>query len=179
LTRVPSMLLPLCFAAHRRANQRLPFSRYRSVLAMSAARSSALTLWAFLGALTACTRERPHPPANQLGAQDPYHTPPTDTLESATYDGWKQYRLYCDRCHGEEAGGTSFGPNLLTALRPDGSIPSRGAFVALLVTGRPDRGMPTAATLGVDPKYFDGLYDYLQGRSAGRFLGGRPARRSS
>ena len=127
--------------------------------------------------LYACTHRVPateHPTA----AADPYHPPPADTVEAATYEGWKQFRLLCDRCHGEDAEGTSFGPNLLLSLKPDGNTPNRAAFVALLISGPPDRGMPPAARLGLKPESFDGLYDYLEGRSAGRFLGGRPARRA-
>lgn len=107
---------------------------------------------------------------------DPLHPPPVDTLAPLEYDGWKQYRLLCDRCHGEEARGTSFGPDLLAALRPTGAVPSREAFIALLLSGRPDRGMPPAAQLGLAPETFDGLYLYLRGRSEGRYRGGRPAR---
>jgi mono/diheme cytochrome c family protein len=100
-----------------------------------------------------------------------------DSVDAATYDGWKQYSLQCARCHGDDALGTSFGPNLVASLRSDGTIPSREAFLALLASGRPDKGMPAAATLGLDQKYFDGIYEYLSGRSAGRFRGGRPVRK--
>jgi hypothetical protein len=37
--------------------------------------------------------------------------------------------------------------------------------------------MPSAAKMGLDSVYFDGLYLYLKGRSDGRLHGGRPARR--
>jgi mono/diheme cytochrome c family protein len=113
-----------------------------------------------------------------LDAQDAYHPPPRDTLDAAVYEGWKQFSINCARCHGDEAAGTSFGPNLLASLRPDGPIPTREVFVALLTAGRPDRGMPGAATLGLSPDRFDGLYAYLSGRSSGRLHGGRPARRA-
>jgi hypothetical protein len=118
---------------------------------------------------------RTDPPRVDLS--DRYHTPPTDTLEPTTYEGWKQFRLLCDRCHSEDALGTSFGPNLLVSLKPDGSVPNRAAFVTLLLTRRPDRGIPAASRLGLEPKAFDGLYDYLEGRSSGKYLGGRPARK--
>lgn len=107
----------------------------------------------------------------------PHQALAADTLDPQTYDGWKRYRLVCDRCHGEDAQGTTFGPSLLEALKPTGAVPSKEAFVALMASGRPARGMPPAAKLGLTPEYFDGLYDYLQGRSAGRFSGGRPVRR--
>ena len=110
-------------------------------------------------------------------ATDPYHPSPRDTLDAVTYEGWKHFRLLCDRCHGEEARGTTFGPDLLPALRPDGAVPSLAAFIELMRTGRCDKGMPTAEMLGLAPEHFDGLYRYLHGRSTGQLSGGRPARR--
>jgi len=109
---------------------------------------------------------------------DPYHPAPRDTLDAASYDGWKQFSLQCARCHGEDAEGTSFGPSLVAALQPGGHVPSRNDFMTVLALGRPDKGMPSAATLGLDAAYFGGLYSYLKGRSEGRLHGGRPARRN-
>lgn len=129
-------------------------------------------LWLALTGACGGEAERPRQAAI---ADDPYHVPPADTLAPALYDGWKQFRLLCDRCHGEDARGTTFGPDLLPALGPDGSVPTRDAFVALLIQGRPGRGMPSAAKLGLDPDYFDGLYQYLRRRSMGELAGGRPA----
>jgi mono/diheme cytochrome c family protein len=103
---------------------------------------------------------------------------PLDTIPPEAYEGWKQYQLVCSRCHGEEAQGSSFGPSLLAALKPDGGIPTKEAFIQLLVSGRPDKGMPPAKTLGLDPKYFDGMYDYLHGRATGAYKPGRPVKAS-
>ena len=108
----------------------------------------------------------------------PPHTVPLDTIPPEAYEGWKQYQLVCSRCHGEEAQGSSFGPSLLAALKPEGGIPTKEAFVQLLVSGRPDKGMPSAKTLGLDPKYFDGMYDYLHGRATGTYKPGRPVKAS-
>ena len=143
-----------------------------------------IALTAVLGACSGSARTNPPAPAPATAADaptpspsDPYHRPPRDTLDAAAYDGWKQYSHHCARCHGEEAQGTSFGPNLLTALRPDGSLPTRESVLAVLAQGRPDRGMPSAATLGLEPTHFDGLYQYLKGRSDGIYHGGRHALR--
>jgi hypothetical protein len=65
------------------------------------------------------------------------------------------------------------------ALKPDGHTPSREEFLDILTKGREDKGMPSADKLGVDSAYFDGLYQYLKGRSDGRLQGGRPARREN
>ena len=85
--------------------------------------------------------------------------------------------LQCARCHGDEPLGTSFAPSLVSALKPDGDIATMERFVALLSEGRPDKGMPSAAKIGLDSAYFEGLYRYLKGRSDGTLHGGRPARR--
>jgi mono/diheme cytochrome c family protein len=136
------------------------------------------TWWApvWLATALACGGEAERTPDAAI-ASDVYHLPPADTLAPELYNGWKQFRLLCDRCHGEDARGTTFGPDLLPALGPAGSVPTREAFIALLIHGRPDRGMPAAATLGLSPEYFDGVYKYLHGRSAGELFGGRPALR--
>jgi mono/diheme cytochrome c family protein len=110
-------------------------------------------------------------------AYAPHYTS-IDTLPPETYEGWKQYQLVCARCHGEEAQGSSFGPSLLAAMKPDGSVPTKEAFVQLLVAGRPDKGMPPAKTLGLEPQYFDGMYDYLHGRATGAYKPGRPVKAS-
>ena len=116
----------------------------------------------------------PSPP----GPADSYHPAPRDTLDAESYDGWKQFSLQCARCHGEDAEGTSFGPSLVAALQPGGHVPSRNDFMTVLALGRPEKGMPSAGTLGLDAAYFAGLYSYLKGRSEGRLHGGRPARRN-
>jgi mono/diheme cytochrome c family protein len=142
------------------------------------------------GVLTACTPGTPTsaPPPAVAGAPsasvapagpsaDPYHPPPRDTVELPLYRAWQQFSLQCARCHGEDGQGTSFGPSLLHALGPDGDVNSHDAFVDVLTHGRPDKGMPSAAKMGLDSTYFDGLYAYLKARSDGRLHGGRPARR--
>jgi len=117
--------------------------------------------------------------AAPVAAADPYHPAPRDTVDVAEYRAWQQYQLQCARCHGEDAQGSSFGPSLLTGLKPDGNVPTQTEFLNVLANGRKDKGMPTAAKIGIDSTYFDGLYQYLKGRSDGQFHGGRPARRES
>ena len=129
--------------------------------------------------LSGCASSHPNPVpvAFALPSADPDHPPPRDTVVQALYDGWKQYVLLCERCHGEDALGTSFAPSLVAALRPDGAIATADRFVELMRSGRTDKGMPAAATLGLDTAYFAGLYQYLKARSDGVLRGGRPARR--
>ena len=146
----------------------------------AAARTEILLTCLALAGDTGCRREETQPePAPQASVGDPYHPAPRDTLDRRTYEGWKRFRLDCDRCHGEDAEGTSFGPSLLDALKPTGAVPTRAAFDSLLTQGRPDKGMPNAEKLGLAPEQFEGIYDYLVGRSSGLYHGGRPAVRDS
>jgi mono/diheme cytochrome c family protein len=131
--------------------------------------------------LAACSAPAPAPasaptPAVAPAGPDPYHPPPRDTVDAETYNGWKQYSLHCARCHGDDALGTTFGPDLVTSLGPTGEISSRDSFLEVLRNGRHDKGMPSAAKMGLDSVYFDGLYRYLAGRGSGVLKGGRPAR---
>jgi hypothetical protein len=64
----------------------------------------------------------------------------------------------------------------VASLGPTGEVSTREDFIEVLRTGRTDKGMPSAAKMGVDPGYFEGLYRYLAGRGAGTLKGGRPAR---
>jgi len=136
-----------------------------------------------LAVILGCHQDGPRPlaghPTLDRSTIDPYHFPPLDTLPQPIYDGWKQYQLACARCHGEDAHGTSFGPDLVEALRSDSRVADAAAFRAVLAGGRPDRGMPSGIALGVDPVQFDPIYQYLKGRSDNRYLGGRPALRDS
>jgi hypothetical protein len=146
-----------------------------------------LTTLAALGATGGCSRATPTPSAEpnpytepaapSTALHDPYHLPPRDTVDAPLYKAWQQYSLQCARCHGEDAQGSSFGPSLLEALGPEGAVPSREEFLKVLAGERSDKGMPSAEKMGIDSVYFTGLYDYLKGRSEGRYHGGRPARR--
>lgn len=115
--------------------------------------------------------------ANQAApAPDPYHPLPRDTVDDETYQGWKQYNLHCVRCHGDDARGSSFGPSLVNAFGPEGDISGRDRFIEVLHGSRAEKGMPSAAKMGLDSTYFEGLYRYLAGRGSGKLRGGRPAR---
>jgi Cytochrome C oxidase, cbb3-type, subunit III len=109
--------------------------------------------------------------------RDAYHQAPKDTVDQATYDGWKQYNLNCARCHGEDVLGSTIAPHLVTSLKPDGPIPTQEAFVQVVCAGRPEKGMPSWCALGMDPAKINQIYAYVKGRSEGKIGAGRPARR--
>jgi cytochrome c len=96
-------------------------------------------------------------------------------VDNATYQGWKQYSLHCARCHGDDALGSTFGPDLVHAFGPEGDISDQQRFLDVLHGSRTEKGMPTAVKMGLDSTYFEGIYRYLAGRGTGKLKGGRPA----
>ena len=107
--------------------------------------------------------------------RDQYHQAPKDTVDQATYDGWKQYNLNCARCHGEDVVGTTIAPHLVMSLKTDGPINTQEAFVQVVCAGRPEKGMPSWCALGMEPEKITQMYSYVKARSDGKIRPGRPA----
>jgi mono/diheme cytochrome c family protein len=105
---------------------------------------------------------------------DIYHPAPKDTVPQGVYAGWKNFQLNCARCHGEEATGTSFAPNLLHSTGPDGAISSQAIFVSTVCQGRPDKGMPSWCAIGLEIPTMINIYAYVKRRSDGKMGIGRP-----
>jgi mono/diheme cytochrome c family protein len=110
--------------------------------------------------------------------RDQYHQAPKDTVDQATYDGWKQFNLNCARCHGEDVLGSTIAPHLIVSLKPDGPINTKEAFVQVVCAGRPAKGMPGWCSLGMDPAPIEKIYAYVKARSDGKMSPGRPARKA-
>jgi mono/diheme cytochrome c family protein len=111
----------------------------------------------------------------QAPLRDAYHPAPRDTVDQATYDGWKQFNLNCARCHGEDALGTTIAPHLIMSLKPDGPINTKELFVQTVCAGRPAKGMPSWCALGLDMQKINDIYLYVKGRSDAKLAPGRPA----
>jgi mono/diheme cytochrome c family protein len=107
--------------------------------------------------------------------RDQYHQAPKDTVDQATYDGWKQFNLNCARCHGEDVLGSTIAPHLIMSLKPDGPINTPELFTQTVCAGRPEKGMPSWCALGMDPAKINQIYLYVKGRSDGKIHPGRPA----
>jgi Cytochrome C oxidase, cbb3-type, subunit III len=118
--------------------------------------------------------QQPAPP-QEAPLRDAYHQAPRDTVDQATYDGWKQYNLNCARCHGEDVLGTTIAPHLILSLKPDGPINTQELFVQTVCAGRPEKGMPSWCALGMDPAKINQIFAYVKGRSEGKIAPGRPA----
>ena len=83
-------------------------------------------------------------------------------------EGWKTWRaLACERCHGAEQEGL-VGPALVTSLK----TLSKADFHTTVINGRPEKGMPPWGGSAMLVKNWEGLYDYLKGRSDGNIKPG-------
>src|SRR5215510_4401052 len=60
----------------------------------------------------------------------------SETYKSV-YDGWKWWHVYCYRCHGVDAVGTTNAPNLTD---PNAKL-TDAAFLKIVREGRADKGM--------------------------------------
>jgi len=140
---------------------------------LSAVRLLVVGAWIAAGAATVSNRAE----AQEL--RDAYHQAPRDTVDQATYDGWKQFNLNCARCHGEDVLGTTIAPHLIMSLKPDGPINTKELFVQTVCAGRPAKGMPAWCALGLGLDKINDIYLYVKGRSDAKISPGRPAVKSA
>jgi mono/diheme cytochrome c family protein len=78
-------------------------------------------------------------------------------VNAVVYNGWKMFEVYCTRCHGEDAVGSSFAPALIKSV----------------TNGRPTKGMPTWGNL-LSPEQKEDVWYYLRARAVGGLAPGRP-----
>ena len=85
------------------------------------------------------------------------------------YNGWKWWHVYCYRCHGTDAIGTTNAPNLID---PNERL-SRAEFIRLVRVGVPDKGMQAWDKL-LDDKQIGQIYLYVRARTDKVLPPGRP-----
>ena len=96
------------------------------------------------------------------------------TVTAVEYEGWRQYSVHCARCHGQDVLPNPVAANLLLSAAPGGAVSTRDRFTAVVVAGRPERGMP--AFKGVlAPEQINAIHAYVAGRAATEIPPGRPA----
>lgn len=100
---------------------------------------------------------------------------PAPKVGPSEYEGWRQYSAQCARCHGQDVLGNPVAADLLKSAGPSGPVAERGAFVAVVKAGRPDRGMPGFARTLTDAQA-GAIYAYVRGRADGKIAVGRPER---
>jgi mono/diheme cytochrome c family protein len=92
----------------------------------------------------------------------------SDTYKSV-YDGWKWWHVYCYRCHGVDAIGTTNAPNLTD---PNSKL-TRAEFLRIVSKGIPDKGMQAWDKL-LDDKQINEIHMYVQARKDKVLPPGRP-----
>ena len=92
----------------------------------------------------------------------------SDTYKNV-YDGWKWWHVYCYRCHGVDAVGTTQAPNLIDPNRKLSSA----EFLRIVSKGIPDKGMQGWDKL-LDPKQIGQIHLYVQARADKVLPPGRP-----
>ena len=92
----------------------------------------------------------------------------TEVYQSV-YNGWKWWHVYCYRCHGQDALGTTLAPNLT-----DPNIKfTLQEFLKKVRNGSPDKGMQAWDKL-LDDKQITQLYYYVSARADKVLPPGRP-----
>jgi mono/diheme cytochrome c family protein len=90
-------------------------------------------------------------------------------LYQNVYSGWKWWHVYCYRCHGTNASGTTLAPNLTD---PQEKMPLV-AFKTVVKTGSADGQMQAWDKL-LDDKQIAQLFDYVRARADKVLPPGRP-----
>ena len=91
-----------------------------------------------------------------------------DTYKSV-YDGWKWWHVYCYRCHGVDAVGTTNAPSLTDPSRKLSSA----EFLKVVMNGVPDKGMQAWDKL-LDRKQVAEIHLYVRARTDKVLPPGRP-----
>jgi methanol metabolism-related c-type cytochrome len=99
-------------------------------------------------------------------------------IDFGTYNGFRRYHSACHVCHGPDALGSSYAPNLLDSMK---TIPY-GDFLEIVAVGRTiDKGGTKFVMPGFGQNTdiidnIDDIYSYLKARSDGVLGRGRPER---
>ena len=94
---------------------------------------------------------------------------PAADIYQDVYNGWKWWHVYCYRCHGTDAVGTTNAP----ALIDENEKLSRAAFIKIVREGVKDKGMAAWDKL-LDAKQMGQLYVYVRARADKVLPPGRP-----
>lgn len=95
--------------------------------------------------------------------------PAPDEVYKRIYSGWKWWHVYCYRCHGIDALGSTIAANLRESIK----VLSYEEYLHTVREGRPKKGMQAWNVL-LDDKQITDLYIYIKARADGILPPGRP-----
>lgn len=93
----------------------------------------------------------------------------TAPVSDVVMNGWRWFHVYCFRCHGVDAVGSSIAPNLRESIK---ALP-HDEFIRIIREGKPEKGMQAWNVL-LDDSQMEDIYQYVTERSTGRLKPGRP-----
>lgn len=96
--------------------------------------------------------------------------PGTKKVTKMVFRGFELYNSYCFRCHGPDAIGGEYAPDLRHSLN-DGMTEQQ--FLDTAMAGRESKGMPKWAGF-FSPHEIHAIYEYVKARSVGLVAEGRP-----
>ena len=97
---------------------------------------------------------------------------PGKTVDWPVFSGYKRYSGNCQVCHGTDALGGTFAPNLTNSLK----TMDHDTFLTTVVNGK-QNGELAMPAFGTDPNvmcYIEDIYTYLKARADGTVGRGRP-----
>jgi mono/diheme cytochrome c family protein len=99
-------------------------------------------------------------------------------VDKQTYNGWRRYTESCLRCHGPDASGSSYAPNLLESMKALGEDQIKDVIIngRTNVSQSAENVMPAFGEVEDVALYLDDIYGYLKARSDGVLGRGRPPR---
>jgi len=92
------------------------------------------------------------------------------TVTPAVVSGYETYNAYCSRCHGSDAVGGEYAPDLRKSMANGLTYQQ---FLSTAMTGRPDKGMPSWAGVFKEQD-IHAIYNYIKARQLDLIPGGRP-----
>jgi cytochrome c len=94
-------------------------------------------------------------------ADFPIFKPGTQKVTADVFRGYELYDSYCFRCHGEDATGSEYAPDLRRSL-DNGMTEQR--FLTIAMEGNKPKGMPSWAGF-FSPHEIDVIYQYVKARA--------------
>lgn len=121
--------------------------------------------------LTQTTQPAPPVMAGSSAPFSPFAEGKPGKVTRDVFHGYQFFNSYCYRCHGTDATGGQLAPDLRHSLTAG---MTQQAFMAIAMTGKADKGMPSWAGFLTEGDVTD-IYKYVKGRSLDLIPVGRPA----
>jgi cytochrome c len=100
----------------------------------------------------------------------PIFQPGTQKVTTSVFRGYELFDSYCFRCHGADAVGGEYAPNLRASLN---NGMTEHQFLTIAMEGVKDKGMPAWAGF-FSPEDINAIYQYTKARAIGALSTGTP-----